>query len=205
MASEKVPRDLCEPKPVPAFLAKLGNLMSVQPRRFAAETYQPENPQEYQDEQGRTQIKGCDIENYIRWRRNEAGQPESNSRLVRWEDGSYTLFIGNEAFEVDLTDQAYTFNSLRYQDKYFLQNRIGSKMLFKPCSIKNRMYIRQLEINLNPVKTIRVTHSLKADNFKLQEMEDEKIRSRQGRRAPGRSNRSLEDKFLEQSSSEDST
>ena len=178
----EVPKTITESKQLPTYLAKLGNVMNVQPTMFNPATFQPENPQEYTDEQGRTQIKGCDIENYIRWRSSEEGLSESNARLVRWEDGSYTMHIGTEAFEVNMTDQPFTYTSLRHRDMYFMHNKIQAKMLFTPCSIKNRMYIRKLENTLNPVKTIKVAHTLKSNNSKLQVQEMERIRMNQARK-----------------------
>ena len=63
---EYIPKIYTEVKNKPAFLAKLGNVLSVQPKKFELENFAPENPVMYEDEQGKNQIKGCDIENYIR-------------------------------------------------------------------------------------------------------------------------------------------
>jgi len=38
--------------------------------------------------------------NMIRARMGESGEIESNTRLVEWEDGSWTLVVGNEHFRV---------------------------------------------------------------------------------------------------------
>ena len=44
------------------------------------------------------------MENTIRWRYchddDEEVQQESNTRLVRWSDGSMSLYLGNEIFDV---------------------------------------------------------------------------------------------------------
>lgn len=38
--------------------------------------------------------------NVIRYRHSEHGTTESNARLIEWEDGSWTLVVGNEHFRV---------------------------------------------------------------------------------------------------------
>lgn len=203
--SENVPEPILMSKSQPVYLAKLGNVLSVQPAKFNAETYEAENPQEYIDEQGRTQIKGCDIENYIRWTTNPEGEPQSNARLVRWEDGSYTMFIGNEAFEVSLTGQSHTYHSLRYKEMFFLHNKVHAKMLFKPCSIKNRIYIRKLENALNPVKTTKVSYSLRSDEYQLQEQENERNKARERDSLRSSSRRSIDESFIEEGAHDNRT
>ena len=85
-------------------MTKLPNLVAIQPQAFDKDRYDPDEEEE--------EYNGY-VHNMIRWRykvdadgnvlRDNHGklQRESNSRLVKWEDGSYTLHIGNESFEVD--------------------------------------------------------------------------------------------------------
>ena len=177
--SESIPKLYTELKSTPVFLAKLGNVLSVQPKKFEAENFIPENPVMYEDEQGRNQIKGCDIENYIRWRELE-GKKESNAKLVKWEDGSYTMFVGNEAFEVTITENHHTFSYVRHRGIYIKGKETSKKMMFKPCSIKHRMFIRNLENSLNPVKTTQVVSSLNNhEKIKkdMEEMKEQKIKA----------------------------
>lgn len=84
-------------------MTKLPNLVAVQPSAFDEVFYDEKEEEE--------QYKGY-VHNMIRWRykRNADGEiqrdddgnllRESNSRLVQWSDGSFTLHIGNEAFDV---------------------------------------------------------------------------------------------------------
>ena len=55
------------------------------------------------DEEGRARLK-LKIENTIRWRigYDEEGHTkrESNAKMVRWSDGSYSLHLGSEIFDV---------------------------------------------------------------------------------------------------------
>lgn len=38
--------------------------------------------------------------NKVRWRYDNRNQIESNAKLVEWQDGSYTLFVGGEAYDI---------------------------------------------------------------------------------------------------------
>jgi RNA polymerase-associated protein LEO1 len=91
------------------FITKLPNLVGIQTEAFDPDTYAA--GVEEQD-------FGQAAYNLVRWRykRDDTGnlvrdpttdqlQRESNTRLVRWEDGSYTLHVGTEAFQIDLTDK----------------------------------------------------------------------------------------------------
>lgn len=178
--SESIPKLYTELQNCPIFLAKLGNVLSVQPKKFESDNFTPENPVMYEDEQGRNQIKGCDIENYIRWR-EENNVKQSNSKLVKWEDGSYTMFVGNEAFEVTLTENPHTFSYIRHRGLYLKGKETTKKMMFKPCSIKHRMFIRNLENSLNPTKTTQVFHSLANHEIAKKQLEqqiEQKIKAR---------------------------
>ena len=90
-------------------MTKLPNIVAIQPEAFNQATYDAGDEEE--------QYRGY-VHNMIRWRYKEGSNGEkmrdkegnlvreSNSRIVKWEDGSYTLHIGNEAFEVDALDSA---------------------------------------------------------------------------------------------------
>ena len=178
---EYIPKLYTEMKKTQVFLAKLGNVLSVQPKKFEIEGFAPENPVMYDDEQGRTQVKGCDIENYIRWRDNE-GVKESNAKLVKWEDGSYTMFIGSEAFEVTATENPHTYSYMRHRGMYLKAQETTRKIMFKPCSINHRLFIRNLENSLNPTKTTQVIHSFNNHEKLKKQLEqqiDEKIKAKE--------------------------
>ena len=56
------------------------------------------------DDEGRARLK-LKVENTIRWRigfNEETGKTlkDSNARMVKWSDGSYSLHLGSEIFDV---------------------------------------------------------------------------------------------------------
>ncbi|OQR66461.1 RNA polymerase-associated protein LEO1-like [Tropilaelaps mercedesae] len=84
---------------------KLPNFLSVETRPYDPETYEDEvDEDEVLDEEGRARLK-LKVENTVRWRTvydPETGDPikQSNARLVRWSDGSLSLHLGAEIFDV---------------------------------------------------------------------------------------------------------
>eukprot|EP00529_Nitzschia_sp_RCC80_P001127 CAMPEP_0113464496 /NCGR_PEP_ID=MMETSP0014_2-20120614/13231_1 /TAXON_ID=2857 /ORGANISM="Nitzschia sp." /LENGTH=549 /DNA_ID=CAMNT_0000356579 /DNA_START=26 /DNA_END=1675 /DNA_ORIENTATION=- /assembly_acc=CAM_ASM_000159 len=88
-------------------MMKLPNLLAVQPACFDEDEYDMAEEEE--------QYKGY-VHNMMRWRYKRDGQGElvrdgggklvreSNTKLVKWSDGSYTLHIGNEAFNIHSND-----------------------------------------------------------------------------------------------------
>ncbi|KAL7470790.1 hypothetical protein ACHAXS_011058 [Conticribra weissflogii] len=90
-------------------VAKLPNLVGINVAPYDARTHDKEAEEEY--------YRGY-VHNMIRWRyryrrnderellRDADGNPvrESNTRLVKWSDGSYTLHVGREVLEVDSLD-----------------------------------------------------------------------------------------------------
>ncbi|EGD81562.1 hypothetical protein PTSG_02277 [Salpingoeca rosetta] len=87
------------------YLAKMPNFISINPKPFDAETFTAEENEEshVMDDLGRRRVK-LRLENTIRWRRNDDGAMESNARLVRWNDNSMSLILGDEVHDVVLTD-----------------------------------------------------------------------------------------------------
>ena len=84
-------------------VTKLPNLMGIQSQPFDLASYLPSvEDQEF----------GPMAASLVRWRyanqndKSEDAPIESNSRLVEWEDGSWTLHIGSEAFEADFKDRS---------------------------------------------------------------------------------------------------
>ncbi|KAF0988563.1 hypothetical protein HZS_843 [Henneguya salminicola] len=122
------------------FLTKLPNFMSVEPSLFDKETYEAEPFQdEFTDDEGRIRLK-LKIENTIRYRNiyNDDGtvSSESNARIVKWSDGSLTLHVGSEIFDVFRTPLPSMQNQLFIKQGSCLvcKGIFDQKLGFKPHS-----------------------------------------------------------------------
>jgi RNA polymerase-associated protein LEO1 len=86
------------------------------------------------------QLEGDDLrlalESTIRWRHGK--NPESNARLIRWSDNTFSLLIGEEMFEVGTTDiqERNQFLTTQHPRDQFLktQTRFQQFMSFTPSS-----------------------------------------------------------------------
>ncbi|CAH0390368.1 unnamed protein product [Bemisia tabaci] len=83
---------------------KLPNFLSVETRPFDSKYYEDEiDEEETLDEEGRARLK-LKVENTIRWReifdKDQNLSKESNAKFVTWSDGSMSLYLGSEIFDV---------------------------------------------------------------------------------------------------------
>lgn len=79
------------------FLIKLPNFLSIESTPFDPSTFVPDEDNEIS---GDSRIS-AKVENTIRWK----GDPyvkglDTNAKLIRWSDGSQSLLVGDEFFEV---------------------------------------------------------------------------------------------------------
>ncbi|ERL88713.1 hypothetical protein D910_06095 [Dendroctonus ponderosae] len=122
---------------------KLPNFLSVETRPFDPETYEDEiDEEETLDEEGRARLK-LKVENTIRWRDvldNDGNtQKESNARFVRWSDGSYSLHLGSEIFDVYRQPLQGDHNHLFIRQGTGLQGQavFRTKLSFRPHSTES--------------------------------------------------------------------
>ncbi|XP_030883989.1 RNA polymerase-associated protein LEO1-like isoform X1 [Leptonychotes weddellii] len=86
------------------YFVKLPKFLSIEPKPFDPQYYEDEfEGEKVLDEEDRTRLR-LKVENTIRWRkrRDEGGNEikESNARVVKWSDGSLSLHLGSEVFDV---------------------------------------------------------------------------------------------------------
>jgi RNA polymerase-associated protein LEO1 len=119
---------------------KLPNFLSVDTRPFDPETYEDEiDEEETLDEEGRQRLK-LKVGNTMRWRRfiNDKGETvqESNARFVRWSDGSLSLYLGSEIFDVMKQPLQNDYNHLFIRQGTGLQGQavFRTKLSFRPHS-----------------------------------------------------------------------
>ncbi|KAG9089771.1 hypothetical protein FS749_001065 [Ceratobasidium sp. UAMH 11750] len=85
------------------WMMRMPNFLKLDTKPFHQDTY--EGPQEdYEGEAKKESAIMLDVTNTIRWRwvqgANGEMKKESNSRIVRWSDGSMSLQLGTEVFDI---------------------------------------------------------------------------------------------------------
>merc|ERR1719394_598938 len=126
---------------------KLPNFLSMESRAFDPDNYEDEmdDDNSQQDEEGRTRLK-LKVENTIRWRQyyDKDGnvQKQSNARVVKWSDGSYSLHLGNEIFDVYNQPLQSDFNHLFIRQGTGLQGQavFKTKLSFRPHSVDSHTH-----------------------------------------------------------------
>ncbi|XP_059557201.1 RNA polymerase-associated protein LEO1-like isoform X2 [Myotis daubentonii] len=154
-----LPWDLQEEEPIsdtsievetPFFRSDLGNeLHFIKLPKFLSIEPKPFDPQYYEDEfaavtvldeEERTRLK-IKVENTVRWRvrRDTEGNEikESNTRMVKWSDGSLSLHLGSEVFDVYRAPLEGSHSHLFVREDTGLQGQaiFKSKLTFRPHSM----------------------------------------------------------------------
>ncbi|XP_015414411.1 PREDICTED: RNA polymerase-associated protein LEO1 isoform X2 [Myotis davidii] len=154
-----LPWDLQEEEPIsdtrievetPFFRSDLGNklhfvklpkFLSIEPKPFDPQYYEGEFAAEkVLDEEERTRLK-IKVENTMRWRvrRDTEGNEikESNTRMVKWSDGSMSLHLGSEVYDVYKAPLQGNHSHLFVREDTGLQGQaiFKSKLTFRPHSM----------------------------------------------------------------------
>ncbi|CAK4070163.1 unnamed protein product [Aphanomyces euteiches] len=141
----QIPKGPKAPRGSELFFTRPPNVLRFVPDAFTSESIKKEK-----EETGDEGI----YRNYVRWRYKldgngrimvdpKSGLPvrESNSRIVKWDDGSYTMFVGGEA--LTLTQQrvanSFVFVNEQSTDETVLEchGRVQSKLTIRPISTQS--------------------------------------------------------------------
>uniref|UniRef100_A0A7S4SZM1 Leo1-like protein n=1 Tax=Alexandrium monilatum TaxID=311494 RepID=A0A7S4SZM1_9DINO len=152
---EKVEDVILRRRPAPGddreFMAlRLPNVLSVEKSAFRRDSIPQalmEGYKEFTNTRGMQVVKLLNPENCIRWRfkkgpdgqnlTDEDGRPlyESNSRIVEWEDGTRTLYVGSEAFNMsEITDKVILFEE-NSQDIHVCHGVMTKRLVATPTSL----------------------------------------------------------------------
>ncbi|KAI6240422.1 hypothetical protein M3Y99_00474500 [Aphelenchoides fujianensis] len=119
---------------------RLPNFLSIDPSPFDERTYHLEvDEEEALNEEGQSRMK-LKVENTIRWRNvhdPETGEVkrESNAKIVKWSDGSMSLYMGAEIFEIqDQPSLANIHLYTRLDQNLTAQSPFARKFTFRPHS-----------------------------------------------------------------------
>nr|CAG4651260.1 EOG090X0BPX [Simocephalus serrulatus]SVE94450.1 EOG090X0BPX [Simocephalus serrulatus] len=151
---------------------KLPNFLSVEPRPYDPETYEDElEEEETLDEEGRARLK-LKVENTIRWRtafdKDGNAFKESNARMVKWSDGSLSLHLGSEIFDVYRQPLQGDHNHLFIRQGTGLQGQavFRTKLTFRPHStdsFTHRKMTKSLAERSTKTSAIKIIGTVGAD------------------------------------------
>ncbi|PIL25081.1 hypothetical protein GSI_12970 [Ganoderma sinense ZZ0214-1] len=100
---------LPSPNPIQYWVIRMPNFIKLDSKPFHPETYigpeqEEEDPHHAESLREKSMSIKLKVENTVRWRwsKDEFGQDrkQSNSRIVRWSDGSLSLQLGKELFDI---------------------------------------------------------------------------------------------------------
>jgi len=173
------------------YFVKLPNFLSVDTKPFDSNYYEDisSDEDEILDEEGRARLK-LKVENTIRWRysKDKDGEEikESNCRFVRWSDGSLSMHLGNEVFDVFKMKVDGEQNHLFVQQGTGLQAQavFKNKLSFRPHSTTSqthRKMTQSIADRMNKAQKVKMMPAMEKDPESQRESalkkEDERLRA----------------------------
>ncbi|KAI1301804.1 RNA polymerase-associated protein LEO1 [Halotydeus destructor] len=169
---------------------KLPNFLSIDTHPYDPQWYEDEiDDEDLQDEEGRARMK-LKVENTIRWRsvadENGEMKKESNARVVKWSDGSMSLHLGSEIFDMHKHQMTSGDNHLFIRQGTGLQGQavFRTKLTFRPHSTDSSTH-RKLTLSLadrsqksNKVRILPIVgHDPEAHRSEMLKKEEEKLKA----------------------------
>ena len=120
-------------------VSKATNIFDVNAKKFDENTFQEEEDKTIVDEFGRSRLKAKEG-NVARWTRDETtNELKSNAKFVEWSDGSRTLHLGEEVFNVmeSAVSSKQGLNQYvfaRHQGLMEGKAKISKRMQFRPAT-----------------------------------------------------------------------
>lgn len=184
-------------------MTKLPNILGVQTEAFDPTTYLAAAEEE---------DFGQAAYNLMRWRyqtdaaghsvrdANDQLVRESNTRLVEWEDGTYTLHVGNETFQVDMLDSSsagfaglngylYLSQTATYKDEADEQKEepagtvlecmgpVQSRMVIRPSSLQSEAHkLLTVGIRQKTIKKARIAEFVTQEDPEKLKLERIKVK-----------------------------
>ncbi|KAK9385465.1 Leo1-like protein-domain-containing protein [Lipomyces mesembrius] len=132
----------------------------------------------------------AEVNNTIRWRytRDEFGNPQiqSNARILRWSDGSLSLKLGSEVFDINKKSIADTYIAASHDQQEIVQfhAKIASSMTLVPTSTASLTHMRLSKaiargnVKVSNIHDIATTEDPEKMKREAEKAEESKIRAR---------------------------
>ncbi|KAK9449983.1 Leo1-like protein-domain-containing protein [Limtongia smithiae] len=174
-------------------IVRVPNFLNVDYYVFDAERYLEEAEHVLGDseeaEMRRKQLQ-AEVQNTIRWRYVAdvygGHELESNAKIVRWSDGSYSLKLGSEIFDIQHMPVTDTYYAVSHDEHEIIQfhSKIANTLSLVPSSMSSLTHMRlssaiargQVKVrSVNDFATVEDPEKMKRDAEKA---EESKLRAR---------------------------
>ncbi|CAI4221354.1 unnamed protein product [Auanema sp. JU1783] len=137
--------------PEKQYYCKIPNFLSVETKPFDPDEYEENGEDDTTDNEGKSRLK-LKVENTLRWRyskdANGVELKESNAKMVRWSDGSMSLHLGNEIFDVqEMPVNAHTHLYVKHLSGLSGLSVFEKKLQFRPHSTDSKTH-RKVTLNM---------------------------------------------------------
>eukprot|EP00347_Sterkiella_histriomuscorum_P000899 403374095 len=166
---------------------KLPSCLRIQSVAYDPSSYQVEDPIVYTNDKGIVQEKVCAVEDIIRWRyvedednqsqfgkditipqldkkleidQSDHRRIESNAKFVQWSDGTYSLAIGDEFFEINMENLTNRQCYSQFEKFLLYKGDVNKKMIVKPPpkSTKNqKRFIKRINEAQSQIQQANIT------------------------------------------------
>ncbi|KAH6581987.1 hypothetical protein BASA61_008734 [Batrachochytrium salamandrivorans] len=183
-------REVVPDHPEILFVLKLPNFLNINSVPYDRTTYTGLGEDSEGDSEKARERARLHVENTIRWRydANQQDQKNSNARLVRWADNSFSLLLGEELFEVAVTSlrDQHHYLALQHSQENYVQNRarFSKAMSFRPYSTQSlthkkvTMAIVNMHTKQSRTKLISTTEDPEKAKLQVEKAENERLKAR---------------------------
>ncbi|TAQ88525.1 hypothetical protein B7494_g3138 [Chlorociboria aeruginascens] len=137
------------PKPVDGEYntLRLPSFIGIEPHAFDPNTFEPPTTDHHTNTRSANFSANATSSSTIRYRRNAAGKLESNTNIYHWSDGSTTIAIGDQHYELETQPLAPPKDSKTYQEvqdshSYLASPSIDSQMILLFGHLTNQHTVR---------------------------------------------------------------
>lgn len=173
------------------FLTKIPFFLGYDPSPWDSMNFDPQF-----DEHDDSEDVLLTIQNTMRWRNHPTLEKESNTRLVKWSDGSFSLMIGDELFEANVNDVSKSqFTLLQYhqtQGCFQTSTKFKKSMSFRPHSTSSSTHkkltraIAKKHAKIDKTKTLITKEDPDKARSELEKRVNENIKAQRKREAKER-------------------
>ncbi|CAL3963746.1 hypothetical protein PZA11_001275 [Diplocarpon coronariae] len=126
---------------------RLPTFLGIEPRPFDSDTFQPPESDHHLDTKSANFSASAVSSSTIRYRKTPNGKLESNTVLHKWSDGTTTLSIGDQHYELQTASLAPSKEGKNYQSvmdshQYLASPSIASQMLVMMGHMTNHYTVR---------------------------------------------------------------